>query len=481
MHYFRNIREQIVGINHYVSTPYGYKKLIYFDWTASGRLFYPIEEKMLHVVGPMIANTHTESNSTGSFMTNLYLESLQKIKKHVNANSEDVIITEGSGCTTVINKFQRILGLKVPERFQHLVKLEGKKKPVIFLSHMEHHSNQTSWMETIADVVIVEPTLRENVKPEYLRELLSKYNDRDLKIGSFTACSNVTGVVPPYHELAKIMHEHGGYCFVDFVASAPYVHMNMHPEDPMEKLDAIFFSPHKFLGGPGSCGVLIFDSKLYSNTIPDHPGGGTVVWTNPWGGKKYFDSIEAREDGGTPNFLQTVRAALAVSLKDEMLLNGMYERKNDLLDYLWSELTKIEEVVIFERNDKDRLCIISFYIENTHYNLVVKLLDERFGIQVRGGCSCAGTYGHYLLKITPSNSKKITDQLDSGNMAEKPGWVRVSLHPTNTTDEIDVFIFAINEIIENYQEWKKDYIFDPSTNEFTHKAYVEPSFMNFFA
>ena len=189
--------------------------------------------------------------------------------------------------------------------------IPNEKRPVVFLTHTEHHSNHTSWFETLAEVVVLEPSSDLTVNPDTLRKEIIKYKDRPLLIGSFSACSNVTGYFPPYYELAKIMHEYHGYCFVDFAASAPYVEIDMHPADK-EQLDAIFFSPHKFLGGPGSAGVFIFYKALYKNDIPDNPGGGTVKWTNRWGGYSYITDIEVKEDGGTPGFLQGIKAALAI-------------------------------------------------------------------------------------------------------------------------------------------------------------------------
>ena len=217
-----------------------------------------------------------------------------------------------------------------------------REKPVVFVTHMEHHSNHTSWYETSADVVVVEPGEGLLIDTDNLRKALEKYKDRPFKIGSFTACSNVTGVRTPYHEMAKIMHEYGGVCFIDFAASAPYDEINMHPEDPMEKLDAVMFSPHKFLGGPGSSGVIVFDASMYKNTVPDNPGGGTVDWTNRWGKYKYVDDIEAREDGGTPGFLQSIRTALCFDLKDQMGIENIRKREEELLDRAFKGLDAIK-------------------------------------------------------------------------------------------------------------------------------------------
>jgi selenocysteine lyase/cysteine desulfurase len=236
------------------------------------------------------------------------------------------------------------------------------------------------------------------------------------------------------------------------------------------KLDAIFFSPHKFLGGPGSSGVMIFDSQLYKNKVPDHPGGGTVDWTNPWGRHKFVSNIEAREDGGTPAFLQAIRAALCVKLKEEMNVENMRSWEEHLIEIVFNEFPKIPGVHILADNVQTRLGAISFYVDNIHYNLIVKLLNDRYGVQVRGGCSCAGTYGHYLLHVDPVLSKRITDKIDSGDLSEKPGWVRMSLHPTMTNKELYIIIDALREIVENVELWKNDYLYDGTKNEFYHKS-----------
>ena len=264
------------------------------------------------------------------------------------------------------------------------------------------------------------------------------------------------------------MHRHGGYCFVDYAASAPYVDIDMHPADPLEKLDAVYFSPHKFLGGPGSPGVLIFDSRLYHNRVPDQPGGGTVNWTNPWKQHSFVDGIEAREDGGTPGFLQTIKAALAVQLKEAMGTSRIQEREHELLELLLRELRTIPRLHILADHLEDRLAIVSFYVEDLHYNLLVRLLNDRFGIQVRGGCSCAGTYGHYLLHVDPNRSSHITEKIDQGDLSEKPGWVRMSLHPTTTRAEVEALAEAVRACVKNAGTWGADYRYSSRTNEFTH-------------
>jgi selenocysteine lyase/cysteine desulfurase len=467
--YFQEFREQTIGIDADFETPYEKKDLVYADWIASGRLYGPIETIMRERIGPLVGNTHSESSYTGKLMTRAYHQAHAIIKNHVNASSEDVIITADSGMTGVLCKLQRILGLKMPEKYSDRLDIPGEERPVVFVTHMEHHSNQTSWLETIADVVVVKATENLLVDPENLIKALEKYKNRKVKIGSFTACSNVTGIVTPYHRLAEIMHNYGGYCFVDFAASAPYVDIDMHPENEDERLDAIFFSPHKFLGGPGSSGVLVFDKALYKNRIPDHPGGGTVSWTNPWGERSYFNDIEVREDGGTPGFLQAIRAALAVRLKEKMSVKKIIAREEELITISFNELAKIPQVHLLADGIKHRLGIFSFYVENMHHNLMVKLLNDRFGIQVRGGCSCAGTYGHLLLHVSRKQSKQITNLIDMGDFSQKPGWVRLSLHPTMTNGELYYIIHAIDEVIDNARIWAADYQYSASTNEFYHQ------------
>lgn len=467
--HFGTFRKNIIGIDQTFEGPFGKKKIVYADWIASGRLYQPIEEKIQNQIGPYVANTHTETSETGSLMTKAYQLSHQIIKQHVNAGPNDVIITAGFGMTTVINKFQRILGLKVCGKVSGTTCIREREKPVVFITHMEHHSNHTSWYETIADVVIIEPDENLFIDPENLRKKLEEYKNRPFKIGSFTACSNVTGIRTPFYELAKIMHEYGGVVFIDFAASAPYDEIDMHPADPMMKLDGILFSPHKFLGGPGSSGVLVFDKSMYHNPVPDNPGGGTVDWTNPWGKYKYVDNIEAREDGGTPGFLQSIKTALCFQLKDQMGIDNIHEREDELLKLAFEGLDSIPEVKILANNQRDRLGIISFYVPGIHYNLLVQLLNDYHGIQVRGGCACAGTYGHFLLEVTAERSSEITELISHGDLSEKPGWVRWSLHPTMTDLEVQLFITGLKDIISNFDEYQLDYEAVPRTNTFRHK------------
>jgi len=480
--HFEKFRKNIIGIDTTFESHYGTQKIVYADWIASGRLYGPIEDKIKNVFGPLVGNTHSEASETGVAMTHAYHKAQQLIKRHVNANEDDVLITLGQGMTSAVSKFMRILGLKIPEQIREYLKnpesIEDIREeccPVVFVTHMEHHSNHTAWLETIAEVVVIEPDENLMVDPKNLEKALEKYKDRKYLYGAFSAASNVTGIIPPYYELAKIMHRFGGYAFIDFAASAPYVDIDMHPEDPEAALDAIFFSPHKFLGGPGSSGVLLFTKELYKNEVPDQPGGGTVEWTDRWGQKRYIDDIETREDGGTPGFLQTIRAALVIQLKEQIGTNNIQKREKELLVKAFSELEKIPGLHILSGEHKERLGVISFYHTNVHHNLMVKLLNDRFGIQVRGGCSCAGTYGHFLLDVTKEMSAKITSQLDSGDSSNKPGWVRVSIHPSMTDEELMYVINAIENVVDNHEDWIKDYYLDKKINEWFHKEFHRKS------
>ena len=467
---FARFRAETIGADRAIRTPYGEMPLVYADWIASGRLYRPIERRLSEEIGPYMANTHTESSTTGRTMTEAYHRARQRIKAHVGAHPDDVLIAAHSGMTGVVNKLQRILGLRAHERHDARVRPAAPEElPVVFVTHMEHHSNQTSWHECMVEVVVIPPDARGLPDLDAYAELLRRFAGRPLKIAAVTSCSNVTGVITPYREIARLTHRHGGLAFVDFAASAPYIDIDMRPAgDPDGHLDAVFLSPHKFLGGPGSSGVLVFCPKLYCNRVPDNPGGGTVDWTNPWGEHKYLDSIEQREDGGTPAILQTIKAALAIGLKDEMGVGRMRARERELLDLVWRRLGRLGNVHILAPHLRERVGAVSFYIDDCHYNLAVRLLNDRYGIQVRGGCHCAGTYGHYLLSVDRDHSRSITDAISAGDLRSKPGWVRLSIHPVMSTREVGFVCDAIADVANHHREWRADYRYDARANDFAH-------------
>lgn len=460
---FDEIRKNVVGCSQSFDTPFGSFDMIYADWVASGRLYGPIEEVITNKFGPWVANTHSYSNKTGSLMTTAYNQAKEIIREHVHASENDMLVLTGSGMTGGVIRLQQILGLCVQ---QHTQLPKESDRPVVFITHMEHHSHHVSWMETIADVVIVPPGKELKIDLDLLQAEIDKYADRKLKIGAFTAGSNVTGVITPIHEMAEVMHKNGGYCFVDYAATAPYVAIDMHPENELQALDAIYFSPHKFLGGPGACGVTLFNKSIY-NGKSCVPGGGNVTWTNPWGAYGFTSNDEAKEDGGTPGFLQAIRAALAIRLKEKMGTAQIEKREEELVSKAFERMNKIEGVRIVGEQESKRIGVVSFNIDDIHYNAVVRIMNDRYGIQIRGGWACASTYCHYLFELDQSQSKRLTDGIDSQNLTGKPGWARMSLHPTMSDEQLEYALDAIEYIAKNKQDLKEDYVYDVKTNDFT--------------
>lgn len=440
--YWRNIANQVIVDPQY-------KNRIYADWTASGRLFRPIEDRISNMVGGLMANTHTEDSYTGRVMTNWLHEAEQTIKNHVNASAEDVLLNVGSGMTGALAKLIRMMGWWCHEQHRAAVLATMTEKPLVYITHREHHSNHTMWIESLVELKIIPALTGDQIDLAWLAKDLLKEKNRPVKIASITAASNVTGIETPFREIANMMHAQNGYCFVDFAASAPYVDIDMHPASG-EWLDAIFFSPHKFLGGPGSSGVLVFNKALYQNKVPEQPGGGTVVWTNPWGEHRFISDIEQRESGGTPGILQTIRTAMAIQLKEEMGTQRMFEREQYLNAILFSRLQRIEGVRILSEQHKHRLSVFSIVFNDIDYKTAVQRLSDDYQIETRGGCACAGTYGHHLLDIDYCTSKHITDQLDDESQSLKPGWVRVSLHPCMSEEEIHAIADAVEKVASGH-------------------------------
>jgi selenocysteine lyase/cysteine desulfurase len=279
----------------------------------------------------------------------------------------------------------------------------------------------------------------------------------------------VTGIQTPYHEIARIIHEHGGVCFVDFACSAPYVDIDMHPAETGAHIDALYFSPHKFSGGPGTPGVLIFNKKMYNNIIPDQPGGGTVVYSNPWKVREYVKDIEQREDGGTPPFLGAIKVAMCIRLKEKMGTDNILRREEEILRLIFDRFAHMKNVHLLEGSVKKRLGVVAFIIPGAHYNLIVKMLNDRFGLQTRGGCSCAGTYGHRLLKVDERWSYEILNSIRHGDLLSKPGWVRLSVHPTMTDAEIEFMLDAIELTAAYWRTWAKDYHYDAGSGQYFYR------------
>ena len=465
--YFSPFRQQIVGNETPIQTPYGTYPLLYADWTASGRLYRPIEKRLSEELGTFMANTHTDTSFTGKLMTDAYHWARHIVKQHVKAGDDYILIQAGYGMTGAVNKLQRILGLSVHERYRDQVRNSLERIPLVVVSRMEHHSNHISWLETIADLELIPFDAQGMPDLNAYEDLLKRHKGRPIYL-AMTACSNVTGLVPPTEDFVRLTHRYGGRAFIDYACSAPYTDIDLSTGE--EAPDAISFSPHKFLGGPGSGGILIMKKSLYRKHIPDHPGGGTVAWTDPWNGAVYVDDPEIREDGGTPGFVQMIRTALSILLKEEMGTDYIRRREHEILERLIPGLASIPGIHVLEQRHKERFGVVSILTDRLPYGLVTRLLNDLGGIQSRGGCSCAGTYGHYLLGLDKSVSEQWKNDVLQGKTADKPGWTRISIHPTTTDEEVEKILEVMSFIMKKGKSLaEKDYV--KKGNGYYHKDF----------
>jgi len=479
---FSFLRDQTVGIDSIIETPFGKRLMVYCDFTASGRCLEFVENYIMHIQRHY-ANTHTEDDLTGRSMTRILHKAETIIKQSVNAGTLGRIICSGAGSTGAIYKFQQITGIALSpatkaflwnmhkefckkESTSDFSEFLNKHRPVVFIGPYEHHSNELTWRESLGVVERVRLAPDGSMDLGHLEELLKKseYQNR-MRIGSFSAASNVTGIKTPVHDVARLLHKYNALACFDYAASAPYVKIDMNP-DPGPKggdpsIDAIFISPHKFLGGPGSCGVLVFNEKLYNKELaPSVAGGGTVTYVSPEV-QDYFDDIEEREKAGTPGVLQTLKAAMAFEIKDTITSEKIEQREHELVTMafdIWSKNPNIE--ILGNPDPERRVAIVSFIIKDPwgtylHPKFLTALLNDLFGIQSRAGCSCAGPYGHLLLNINADKSARYRSCIAEGNQGIKPGWCRVGFHYTMDDAEAMYVIEAIDFIA------KKGYLFLP--------------------
>ncbi|MCB9358146.1 MAG: aminotransferase class V-fold PLP-dependent enzyme [Calditrichaeota bacterium] len=467
--FLERLRAGVIGADVEIETPYGRKPLRYFDFIASGRFHRDVEEEIAERVLPYMANTHTESSFTGRHMTRLFENAFRKIARYMHANENDVVIPVGSGSTGTINRLIHVLGMRLPDQLEEKYALSKhipqEDRPVVFRSMMEHHSNDICWRETIAENVYVELNEQGCICPESLAEKMQPYKRRRFKIGTFSAASNVTGILNDCHALARVLHENGAWAFFDFAAAGPYVEINMHPEnDPLGYFDAVFLSVHKFLGGPRTPGILVANKNLFTNRVPVEPGGGTVLYTSPWD-HRYLASIAHRETGGTPPIVQSIQAGLAFDLKAAMGEARIERIEHDYMRRALTEWMQNDRILILGLTDAKRLGVFSVIFKELHHNLAAALFNDLFGIQVRGGCMCAGPYGHLLLHIEQSHSAEIRDRLDSGHIGEKPGWVRISFSPTVSEDEFQALLEAVDHISKHGKRYESQYKLVDDTGE----------------
>jgi selenocysteine lyase/cysteine desulfurase len=472
------IRASVIGEDEAVAGPYGIRRVTYADYTASGRSLSFLEDYIREAVLPLYANTHTESSGTGLQTSRFREEARRLVLAGVGGDAErHAVIFCGSGSTAAINRMVDVLGLRIPaeldDRWDLRSRIPLDQRPVVFIGPYEHHSNELPWRESIADVVTIHEDREGHPDLDQLRAELERHADRPMRIGSFSAASNVTGIVSDTAAISRLLHEHGALSFFDYAAAAPYVAIRMDPPgDPLARTDAVFISPHKFIGGPGTPGVLVARRELFRNRVPSMPGGGTVAYVNPEE-HVYLADIEHREEGGTPAIVESIRAGLVFGLKAAVGVEAIREREERFIRRALERWEANPAIEILGSLDAERLSIVSFVIRHDgrylHHNFVVAVLNDLFGIQSRGGCSCAGPYGHRLLGIDIETSHEFEREITRGCEGIKPGWVRVNFNYFISEAVFTFILDAVDLVATDGWRLLPDYTFEPATGLWRHR------------
>jgi selenocysteine lyase/cysteine desulfurase len=458
----RFIRHNEVGRRAAIETPFGRRLLSYADLTATGRYLHFVEA-WIRRARPYYANTHTAVSSTGRIMTELREEARRVIHRSVRASPEDVVLFTGAGATSALNKLVGLLGLRISEplerEFQLSRHIPPERRPVVFVGPYEHHSNELPWLESVAEVHEIREDERGRVDLGDLERRLGQFRERPLKIGAFSAASNVTGILTDVAAVAKVLHRGGAYACIDCAAAGPYVPIDMHPSDADARIDALALSTHKFIGGPEGSGLLVAHKDLFRTRVPERPGGGTVDYVSgcEHSSVDYVTRLDEREEGGTPAVLNDVRAGIAFLVKEMLGAERILEHERAQAAMAVERLGRHPRIHLLGPKQEARLAILSFNIEGLHHDLVSVLLDHLFGIQNRAGCSCAGPYGHRLLGIDRARSDRIRRLVAQGILGIKPGWVRISLPHYATPEDIDFILRAVEFVADRGMDFVPSY------------------------
>ncbi len=474
------IRASVIGDDEAVAGPFGTRRVTYADYTASGRALTFIEDYLRDAVLPLYANTHTESSGTGLQTSRFREEARGIIRSAVGGTDAHAVIFCGSGMTAAINKLVDVLNIRIPadldERYSLRSHIPARERPLVFIGPYEHHSNELPWRESIADVVTIGEDADGRIDLASLERALEASAERPTRIGSFSAASNVTGILSDTRAISVLLHRHGALSIWDFAAAGPYVDIEMSPhrsgpDADLDYKDAIVLSPHKFIGGPGTPGVLVARRELFRNRVPTAPGGGTVAYVNPLE-HVYLADPEQREEGGTPAIVESIRAGLAFQLKERVGSETIRALEEDFIHRAMASWCEEPGIGLLGNPTLPRLSIVSFTVRHDgrylHHNFVVALLNDLFGIQSRGGCSCAGPYGHRLLGIDIETSHAFEREISLGCEGIKPGWIRVNFNYFISEAVFDYIVDAVALVARDGWRLLPWYRFDPASGMWRH-------------